>query len=116
MSFENVTTADLYRWQRRGHDALGLMLQHGADAELPALTWTIASSGALTGEAGSLLSTPAEQRAAIEAWSGFLNARIEERVDGDRVAHLYAAFSRGDGEVVCAIRATIFPDPTEGGE
>ncbi|MFB6977715.1 hypothetical protein [Streptomyces scopuliridis] len=114
--FENVTTADLYRWQRRGLDALGSMLQHGADAELPALDWGVATSGALTGEAGSLLSTPAGQRAAVDAWAGFLNARIEERVDADGVVHLYAAFSRDGGVVVGAIRATIFPDLAEGGE
>ncbi|MFE7566241.1 hypothetical protein ACFU76_04645 [Streptomyces sp. NPDC057539] len=115
MSSSGVTTADLYRWQRRGHEALGVMLEHGATAGLAPLTWTIASSGALTGEAGSLMATPAEQRAAIEAWAGFLDARVEERVDGE-VAHLYAAFSRDGGVVVGAIRATIFPDLAEGGE
>ncbi|MFE9886847.1 hypothetical protein [Streptomyces scopuliridis] len=115
MAFGDTTQADLYRWQLRTHRALGEMFQHGADAGLPALTWTIASSGALTGEAGSLLSTPAEQRAAVDAWAGFLNARVEERVDGDGVVHLYAAFSRDGGVVVGAIRAEILPGPAEGG-
>jgi hypothetical protein len=38
--------------------------------DLPAITWTIAISGALVGDVDSLTSTPVEQRNAFSAWAG----------------------------------------------
>lgn len=101
-----------YRWQVQAHEALGVMLRHGQKHQLPALTWTIASTtGAIVGEASVLMSTPAEQRAAVAAWAKYLGAKVTERTGEDGVTHLNAHFKRGKGDQVGgAIRATIFPE------
>jgi hypothetical protein len=98
----------LRRWQRAAYRALGEFLK----ADLPAVTWTIAISGALVGDVDSLSSTPAEMRAAFEAWTGWLNAEgVTDRMRQDGVTHLYAQFRHGEGatEVRGAIRADIYP-------
>jgi hypothetical protein len=95
------------RWQRDAHQALGEFLQ--AD-DLPAVTWTIATSGALVADVDSLTSTPAEQREAFTAWTRHLNADVTpERVDSDGVTHLYAKFSWQGERVRGAVRASIYP-------
>lgn len=100
------------RWQRAAHEALGEFLQSDG---LPAITWTIATSGALVGDVDSLTSSPAQQRDAFAAWVGHLDARVvPERVDSDGVVHLYAQFSWQGDRVRGAIRASIYP-PTEVG-
>lgn len=72
--------------------------------------WTLASTGALTGEAIGLASTPDEQRAALEQWATYLKATVKERTDRDGVVHLYAPFKWGKGEWDAgALRATIYP-------
>lgn len=103
------------RWQRDAHRALGEFLQ--AD-DLPGVTWTIATSGALVADVDSLASTPDEQRSAFAAWAGRLGASVRpERVDSDGVAHLYAQFSWGKNDLVRgAVRATIYPRFEDGGE
>jgi len=105
-----VTTSEMYkrRWQRDAYRVLGEFLQ----ADLPAITWTIAISGALVGDVDSLTSTPAEQRAAFAAWAQHLGADVmPERTDSGGVTRLYAKFSRqGDRDSVGgAIRADIYP-------
>lgn len=95
------------RWQRDAHRALGEFLK----ADLPTVRWTIATSGALVGDVDSLTSTPAEMRAAFDAWLHHLNATVwPERTDRDGTVHLHAKFawSRND-EVRGAIRAEIAP-------
>lgn len=97
----------LRRWQRDAHKALGEFLQTDG---LPAVTWTIAISGALVADVDSLTSTPAEQRAAFDAWVGHLNADVmPERTDSGGTARLYAKFSWQDGRVRGAVRASIYP-------
>ncbi|WP_060905360.1 hypothetical protein [Streptomyces scabiei] len=99
------------RWQRDAHRALGELLK--AD-DLPGVTWTIATSGALVADVDSLTSTPDEQRAAFDAWARHLDADvIPERVDSGGATHLYAKFSWQGERVRGAIRATIYP-PFEG--
>jgi hypothetical protein len=102
------------RWQRDAHRALGEFLK-GDD--LPGVTWTIATSGALVADVDSLTSTPDEQRAAFAAWAGRLGASVRpERVDSGGVSHLYAQFAWGkNAQVRGAIRATIYP-PFEDGD
>ncbi|WP_336052170.1 hypothetical protein [Streptomyces sp. CA2R101] len=87
------------------------MLEHGAVNGLPALVWTIATSGAITGEADGLTATADEQRAAVHAWAACLGATVDERVDKAGAAHLYARWSfEQDGfDVGGCIRATIHP-------
>ena len=110
--------ANLYRWQLRAHEALGVLIAHGVGNDFPPLTWTLASTGALTGEAVGLTATPAEQRAAVEVWAGYLRATVKERVKGDGTVELNAHFKWSDSDYDGgAIRATIFPPlDDEGGE
>lgn len=104
-----VTTADRYRWQRRAHRVLGVMLEHGQQADLPPLMWTLATTGALTGEAAGLMSSPVEQRAAVIAWADYLRARVTDRVDRDGTIHLTAQWAWPQDDLVGGcIRATIF--------
>jgi hypothetical protein len=101
------------RWQREAHRVLGELL---AFDDLPAMSWTIAVSGAITGGVDSLTSTPAEQRAAFAAWAARLKATPSERTDSAGVVHLYASFAWKRSEQVGAIRATIHPEfDVEGG-
>ncbi|MDX3550091.1 hypothetical protein PV724_47400 [Streptomyces europaeiscabiei] len=102
------------RWQREAHRVLGELL---AFDDLPAMAWTIAVSGAVTGAVDSLTSTPVEQRAAFTAWAARLGATPTERTDRAGVVHLYAPFAWGQAVTVGAIRATIHPefDAEDGG-
>jgi hypothetical protein len=100
------------RWQREGHRVIGELL---AFDDLPAVSWTLAVSGAITGTVDSLSSTPAEQRAAFDAWAARLNATPSERTGRTGVVHLYAPFAWGDAEPVGALRATITPAFEDGG-
>ncbi|MCX5522613.1 hypothetical protein OG342_07010 [Streptomyces bobili] len=97
----------LRRWQRAAYQALGEFLK----ADLPAVTWTIATSGALVGDVDSLTSTPAEQRAAFDAWARHLDADVwPERTDSNRVTRLHAGFAWSKNpDVRGAIRADIYP-------
>ena len=100
------------RWQRDAHRVLGEFLAAATKVNLPAMSWTIATSGALVGDVDSLNSTPAEMRAVFEAWTRWLNVEgVTDRMRRDDVTHLYAQFRRGKGasEVRGAIRADIFP-------
>ncbi|MFD7999900.1 hypothetical protein [Streptomyces mirabilis] len=104
------------RWQRDAHRALGEFLATAAEMDLPALSWTIAISGALVGDVDSLTSTPDEQRAAFRTWAGWLGADVvPERVDSDEVTHLYAKFTWSKkASVGGAIRADIAPPMDDG--
>ncbi|MET8080041.1 hypothetical protein [Streptomyces sp. NPDC005303] len=107
------------RWQRDAHRALGEFLASAVELGLPALSWTIATSGALVGDVDSLATSPERMRAAHRTWAGCLGADVKpERVGSDGVTHLYAQFRHGKGptEVRGAIRATIYPPFGDGGE
>lgn len=100
------------RWQRDAHRMLGEFLAAATKLNLPALSWIVATSGALVGDVDSLASTPAEMRRDFDAWVRQLDATITpERVDSDGVTHLYAQFRRGKApsEVRGAIRADVYP-------
>lgn len=106
-----LDTATAYRWQQSAHRALATMLDHGANNNLPALVWTIATSGAITGEAGGLTATADEQRTAVHVWAAYLGATVDERVDKSGTVNLNAKWSlEQDGRSVGGcIRATIHP-------
>ncbi|MGQ4514242.1 hypothetical protein [Streptomyces sp. DW26H14] len=108
---------DVTRWQQRSHKAIGEFLAHAAKAGLPPLTWIIASgTGAITGEASILLSTPAKQRADVEVWAKYLGVKVHERTGRDGVTHLWAQFVwHKDRFVGGAIRADIHPPFNEDG-
>lgn len=114
-----VKNTDVHRWQQRTHKALGAFLTHALKTGLPPLMWTIASgTGALTGEATGLTSTPDEQRATVMAWAEYFGAKVSERTGQDGVTHLNARFTwPQDTFVRGAIRADIYPPlDTEDGE
>jgi hypothetical protein len=104
----DITDADRLRWQRMAHDEIGRFLADAATQGLPAVTWTIATTGAITGQADATGSTPTEQRAAFDAWAGYLAVTPSERTRSDGSVALYAKFERGD-LVGGAIRADIAP-------
>ncbi|MDX3027512.1 hypothetical protein [Streptomyces scabiei] len=118
MSAGKATNAYALRWQRDAHRALGEFLASAVELGLPAVSWTIATSGALVGDVDSLTSAPAEQRAAFETWVGCLGASVvPERVDSGGVSHLYAQFAWAkNADVRGAIRATVYPPFEDGGE
>lgn len=96
--------------QQRGHEALGDLLQYAASAGLPDLAWTLATTGALTGDAIGLGHTAEEQRTAVELWAAYLNATVQTRTDHDGTIHLAAQFAWVRNPMVGGIiRATIFP-------
>ncbi|MEV7441998.1 hypothetical protein AB0O22_12695 [Streptomyces sp. NPDC091204] len=103
-------TADLHRWQARAYAFLGELLAAGRRADLPPLVWTLATSGALTGEADTLSYSGAEQQEAVRRWAAHLDAEVDARTDADGVQHLYAGWKAGtDGLVRGCVRATVRP-------
>ncbi|MDX2757862.1 hypothetical protein [Streptomyces europaeiscabiei] len=107
----DITNRDRLGWQRDAHAAQGEFLATAIELDLPAVTWTIAVSGALVGDVDSLTTAPAAMRATFSTWSGVLGAAVTpERVDSSGTAHLYAQFVWSKNDLVRgAIRATIHP-------
>ncbi|GHA83283.1 hypothetical protein [Streptomyces chryseus] len=103
-------TVDLHRWQARAHAFLGDLLAAGRRADLPPLVWTLATSGALTGDADGLSYSGAEQQEAVRRWAAHLDAEVDARTDADGVLHLYAGWKAGpDSLVRGCLRATVRP-------
>ncbi|MEU6965123.1 hypothetical protein [Streptomyces chrestomyceticus] len=113
---KTLPTAPFYRWQQSGQQQLATFLAHGARHGLPPLTWTLAPTGALTGEADGLSHpTPQDQRSAVEQWAAHVGATVTRRTTRDGREELYAGWKTGQGvgEVGGCFRATIFPDDEE---
>lgn len=106
-------TAIVSRWQTTAHRVLGELIAGGQEAGLPPLMWTLASTGALTGEVGGLTKTSDEQRAAFTAWARHLGATVTETPRGDGRISLHA-FIDHDGERVGALRDELFPEDEAG--
>ncbi|MCP9209539.1 hypothetical protein [Streptomyces cucumeris] len=108
-----------YRWQAAAHRILGELITEGRDNGLPPLTWTLATTGALTGEVHGLGTTIKEQRATLTAWAAHLGATIAETPRTDGRTSLHALISR-DGERIGILRAELFPelnnDPEDHGD
>ncbi|PJE97127.1 hypothetical protein CUT44_14185 [Streptomyces carminius] len=104
--------ATLHRWQSNGQRQLAAFLTHGAKTDLPPLMWTLAQTGALTGEADGLEYTPEGQRAAVTQWAAHVGAIVTSRTTSDGREELYAGWKIGKGmeEVGGCFRATIFLD------
>ncbi|CAL9664647.1 hypothetical protein SUDANB1_07148 [Streptomyces sp. enrichment culture] len=111
-----VENAELLRWQELAHQALGDFLAAAMVEGLPAIAWTIASNGAMTGTVDSLATSPAGMRAVFEAWAFRLGARPEERTDSSGTVHLYARFTWARNYLVGgALRAQLVPPMDDGG-
>lgn len=107
--------ADRLRLQQRAHIAVGIFLADAVSQGLPAIAWTIATTGAITGTVNGLAGTAAEQRRQFDAWAVYLDAKPTERTRRDGTSTLYAAFEVG-GQPAGAIRAELVPamDPEAG--
>lgn len=77
--------------QQRGHEALGAVMRSGAVNRLPALAWTVAPSGDLTGQPPTS-SSPGEQRTAIDLWAAHLDTHTQQTTSSDGVTRLWAPF------------------------
>jgi hypothetical protein len=105
-----VENTDLLRWQELSREALGEFLAAAMAEDLPAIAWTIATSGAMTGTVDSLTTDAKGQRAAFDAWAHRLDAEPTERTDSAGVTHLYAPFTWPRNHLVAgALRASIVP-------
>ena len=112
-----VENADHLRWQELARQALGDFLAAAMVEDLPAIAWTIASNGAMTGTIDSLVTDPADMRAAFDAWAFRLGGEPTERTDSAGTVHLYARFTWARNYLVGgAIRAEMVPPmDVEGG-
>ncbi|MCZ4510455.1 hypothetical protein O3Q52_20125 [Streptomyces sp. ActVer] len=114
MAEHDITEQDRNRWQRLAHDEVGVFLSDARSLGLPAVTWIIATTGAITGKVNALGSTPAKQRADFDAWVAYLGVTPSGRTRRDGSVTLHAKFERGD-LVGGAIRADIDPPMDDGG-
>lgn len=111
-----VENADRLRWQLLAHQALGDFLAAAVIEDLPALAWTVASNGAMTGTVDSLSTDPADMRPAFEAWASRLGVETTERTDASGTVHLYGRFAWAQNYLVGgALRAQIVTQTDEGG-
>jgi hypothetical protein len=97
--------------QQRAAAALTSVLAYGYRMGLPAVAWTPNTMGDLIADVHGLAVTPADQRAAFDAWCDYLAAdRWRERTDADGTAHLHAVFTwHDDPRVKGAVRAVVIP-------
>ncbi|MEU2889422.1 hypothetical protein [Streptomyces albidoflavus] len=107
MTATSIPVGSYYRWQLDGQTVLAKLLGIGREHQLPPLTWTLAPTGAITGEA-SVLDGHTLQRAAITAWAAHLGATVTETERADRIS--LHAFISVAGTRVGALRAELYPD------
>lgn len=106
----------LLRWQREAHRTVADFLAAADALDLPAITWTIAETGAVTGAVHGLGRTAAQQRAIVEAWARYFNLPVAERTRQDGGAVLTVKF-KTETMVGGVIRADLDPPmDDEGGE
>ncbi|MFP3116332.1 hypothetical protein ACQ5JZ_05405 [Streptomyces sp. ZG43] len=108
MTATSIPVGSYYRWQLDGQTVLAKLLGIGREHQLPPLTWTLAPTGAITGEA-SVLDGHAAQRAAVTAWAAHLGATVTETERADD-RHTLHAFLSVAGTRVGALRAELHPD------
>jgi hypothetical protein len=107
-----VSNTSKLRWQSRAHITLAQLLDAAIRQELPAIAWTIATTGAITGTVSGLGVTADEQRQQFDAWVAYLGAERTERSRRDGSTTLYAKFE-ANGEAAGAIRAELAPPMDE---
>lgn len=98
----------MLRWQREAHRAVADFLAAATALNLPAITWTIAETGAVTGAVHGLGRTRAEQRATVQAWARYFNLPVRERALKDGSVTLTVHF-KTETMVAGLIRADIDP-------
>lgn len=116
MAGYSTGNADRLRWQVRSHITLARFLDAAIRDGLPAIAWTIATTGAITGTVNGLGVSASEQRRQFEAWAVHLQATPREQSRRDGSTSLYAAFEVADVPAG-AIRAELVPPMVdEGGD
>ena len=107
-------TAYVRRWQRAGHKLLATFLADGVKHDLPPLMWTLATSGALTGEVSVLGTSADERREAVKRWADHVGATVNSRQTADGGEELSAFWKipvKGEtGDVGGCFRAVIFAE------
>ena len=103
---DTVSAATLSEWQRRAQRHLVSYIEKGAAFGLPPLKWTLATNGALTGEADSLTYTPDGQREAIRLYAQHIGASVETRATADG-EELYVGWESNRYGTRGCFRATI---------
>ncbi|MFF2354932.1 hypothetical protein ACFVVL_34840 [Kitasatospora sp. NPDC058115] len=89
-----ITEQDMTRWQIQGATALAKLLNNAFHEGLPAIDWQLATGSALVGRIARPSQTPAEQRAAFEAWSAYLMVDGQERTSSTGRTTLHAQAKR----------------------
>lgn len=112
MGVYDVMQANRLRWQRLAHEEVGRFLADATAHNLPAITWIVATTGAITGRVDGLGVTPEQQRTAFEAWTAYLAVESTERKRRNGTVVMHARFERGHG-VGGALRADIAPPMTD---
>lgn len=112
MGVYDVTQADRLRWQQMAHEEVGRFLADAVEQGLPAIAWTVATTGAITGEVDGVGVTPEQQRTAFEAWAAHLAVTPTERKRRDGSVAMRARFERSL-LVGGALRADIAPPMTD---
>lgn len=100
------------RWQREAHRTVADFLAAADALDLPAITWTIATTGAITGRVDGLGRTPQQQRDDLQAWARYFNLPMSERTLSGGAVTLAVRF-KTETMVAGVIRADIFP-PLDG--
>ncbi|MFF3958778.1 hypothetical protein ACFYY1_37080 [Streptomyces sp. NPDC001890] len=98
----------LRRLQNGAQRHLAALIADGEKHDLPPLAWTLAVSGALTGEADSLTYTPTGQREAIRQWTAHVGATVDTSHTADGREELYAGWLNDEHMTRGCFRATIF--------
>jgi hypothetical protein len=96
------------RWQREALAQVSDFVDAADVLGLPAITWIIATTGAVTGRVDGLGRTPDEQRGAVHAWSRYLQLPVAEHPLRDGSVTLIVRF-KTERMVGGVIRADIAP-------
>nr|WP_011324933.1 hypothetical protein [Streptomyces venezuelae]CAJ32332.1 hypothetical protein [Streptomyces venezuelae] len=107
-----ITTTDRRRWQYAALDVLGTITADAA--ELPPLTWHVATTAQLQGEPDS--GAPADRLATLKQWSRHLDIDLTERPGPDGVVtyngHTEHTAKNGKS-VKIGLYLRFWPDPDE---
>ncbi|MFE6716828.1 hypothetical protein ACFVDU_04470 [Streptomyces albidoflavus] len=103
-----ATIQAMQRWQTDGYRTLGDLLAAAAQQELPALTWTLASTGGLIGETPAIAATRDEQWNAFTMWAHYHGGKVAETLRRDGRTLLSAPLLHA-GKRVGILRAELPP-------
>jgi hypothetical protein len=100
--------------QVRAYRVLGQLLDRAAEADLPAIDWTVTASGERVLGRCTAFPGPGQRRADFEAWRSLLGADASEAAASREVTRLSARAERDEGRVAVEIVADLYDDPSLG--